>query len=111
MGRFLAKWIISSIIIVPLLLWFTEATFWGAFITASGLCILSYLVGDLGILRVSNNTIATLADAGLALAWFWIIADFNDWSLTGGELITLTIAVALFEAVFHATMFAPRRAR
>jgi membrane protein HdeD len=110
MGRFLTKWIISSIIVVPLLMWFTEASFWGAFMTASVLCILSYVIGDLGILRASNNTVATLADAGLALAWFWIVADFSNWSLSGGELLALTIAVAAFEAIFH-RMITSTRAR
>jgi membrane protein HdeD len=110
MGRFLAKWLIGAIIIVPLLMWFTEASFWGAFLATSAFCIISYLVGDLGILRASNNTIATLADAGLALAWFWIVADFSDWSLSGGELITLTIAITIFEAIFH-RMITSARAR
>jgi len=101
MGRFIAKCVVSSIVIVPLLMWFTEATFWGALLAAVALCVISYFLGDLWILPASNNTIATLTDAALALAWFWVVADYADWSLSSAELLTLVIAVAVIEAVFH----------
>ncbi len=34
---------------------------------------LSYIVGNMGILRVSNNTIATIADLGLTTIAIWLI--------------------------------------
>lgn len=37
---------------------------------------LSYLVGDLGILPMSNNTVATLADVGLCTLKVWLIGPF-----------------------------------
>lgn len=109
MGRFLAKFVLQSIVIVTLLLWFTEATFWGAFFTAAALCVISYFLGDLWILPASNNTIATIADAGIALAWFWVVADYANWSLSSAELIVLVVAVAIVEAIFHRMMVTGRR--
>ncbi|WP_062050917.1 DUF2512 family protein [Bacillus sp. JCM 19034] len=34
---------------------------------------ISYIVGDMGILRVSNNAVATLADLGLTTIAIWLI--------------------------------------
>ncbi len=36
---------------------------------------LSYVVGDLGILRVSNNVVATIADIGLITVAIWLIGS------------------------------------
>ncbi len=44
-------------------------TFWLAIIIAA----LSYVVGDIGILRISNNTVVTVADLGLTTAVVWLI--------------------------------------
>jgi hypothetical protein len=37
---------------------------------------LSYLIGDLGILPMTNNTIATLSDVGLVTLTVWLIGPF-----------------------------------
>jgi hypothetical protein len=36
----------------------------------------SYVIGDLWILPMSNNTVATLADIGLSTAKIWLIGPF-----------------------------------
>ncbi|MDG5789644.1 DUF2512 family protein [Evansella sp. AB-P1] len=37
---------------------------------------LSYIVGDMGILRISNNLVATIADLGLTTASIWLLSPF-----------------------------------
>lgn len=101
MGRFLIKWAVNGIIVVTMLMWLTEASFWGASFAASILCILAYLIGDQLILRASNNAIATIADAVLTVAYLWIVADAMNWSLTTGELLSITAVLSVAEVIYH----------
>lgn len=62
----------------------------------------AYIIGDLLILPRTNNTVATIADFGLAFVVIWLMSE----NLTYGdnELIISLIAafgVALFEYMFH----------
>ena len=101
MYRFISKLIMNAIIVVPLLMWFTEATFWGSLIAAAVLSVIAYILGDQIILRIGNNTVATIADAAMSFVYFWLVADWMDWSLTVGELTLLTLAIAVVEFVYH----------
>ncbi|ADL52876.1 DUF2512 family protein [Clostridium cellulovorans] len=69
---------------------FTDILYMSAFIT-----IISYVIGDLLILPSTNNTIATIADAVLALA---IIYAFD--SLWG------TMTISLLDALMSAALIA-----
>jgi len=66
--------------------------------------VVSYVIGDLFILRRTNNIIATLADLGLA---FLVIRFMGDALANGdnGDMFTMSliaaIGVALFEYAFH----------
>lgn len=99
--KFLYKLLLNGIVAVVLLLWFTNATFWEAAISAVVFSALAYFIGDQMILRASNNTIATIADAGLAFVYFWIVSNVMNWTLSFGELIVLTLALGLSEVVYH----------
>lgn len=99
--RFLSKCLMNAIVVVPLLMWFTEATFLGSLLASVVLSVLAYLAGDQLILRLSNNAIATIADAVLTLMYLWIVATIAGWSLNFGELLIITIAVSVVELIFH----------
>jgi hypothetical protein len=99
--RFLIKALFNAAIVVPLLMWFTEATFWGALLTALAISVVAWYFGDLFVLKASNNTVATLADAGLALVMLWVIADFAEWGLNMAELVITAGLLAVGEAIFH----------
>lgn len=101
MGRLIRKLLMNGIVVIPLLMWFTEATFLSSLIAASVLSVIAYLVGDQLILRMSNNIIATAADAGLAWIYFWAVASMMNWSLTWGELAMITLALGVVEYIFH----------
>ncbi|MEW9668635.1 DUF2512 family protein [Ammoniphilus sp. 3BR4] len=68
---------------------------------ASILSVIAYLIGDQLILRISNNIIATVADAGLAWIYFWAVASMMNWSLTWGELGIITLALGVVGFIFH----------
>ncbi|MFC0271667.1 YndM family protein [Metabacillus herbersteinensis] len=66
----------------------------------------SYVLGDLFILPRTNNTIATIADLGLAFVVIWfILANVSDngASIFWASLIA-SVGVALFEYFFHKYM-------
>lgn len=101
MNRFLRKVIMNGIVVVPLLMWFSEATLIGSLVAAVVLSFVAYYLGDQLILRASNNTVATLADAGLSLFYLYWTAYMFDWELTLWEAVVITGAIAVVEWIFH----------
>lgn len=108
--NFILKLLLNSIVLIPLLLWFTDASLFSIVLAALGLCVLAYLVGDQFILRASNNTVATIADGVMAFIYLWVVAYFSDWALSFSELFVTVLALAFVEAVYH-RMIARDKAR
>ena len=44
--KFVIKWVLNGIIVTSLLMWFGDVSFWSAFIAASLLTVIAYLLGD-----------------------------------------------------------------
>ena len=66
------------------------------------LTLAAYLIGDMLILPRTNNTVATIADFGLAFLVIWLMGEnitYGD-SLIMPALISAA-AIALFEAFLH----------
>jgi hypothetical protein len=101
MGKFLIKLLLNGVVVTPLLYWFTEATMWSALLTALTLACVAYVLGDQMVLRFSNNTIATIADAVLAFFFLWGVAAFMNWSLSWSELFTIVVLLGAVEIIFH----------
>jgi hypothetical protein len=99
--KFLVKLVVNGIIVIPLLMWFGGASFGSALVTAVALCVIAYLLGDQLILRSSNNTIASLADALIAFAFLWVVGYYMNWSLNFAELVTIAVVLGVAEAFFH----------
>jgi hypothetical protein len=63
---------ISAVLYVVLTLMYEYPA--GATITLALLIVvLSYVIGDLGVLAMTNNTVATLADIGLCTLKIWLL--------------------------------------
>ncbi|GGF26707.1 hypothetical protein GCM10010954_27190 [Halobacillus andaensis] len=77
-------------------------SFGNVFLVALVLSAVSYFIGDMMILRKTNNLMATLSDFVLA---FVVIYFMVDALTVGGELFTAAllsaVAVAVFEYIFH----------
>lgn len=101
MEGFIRKAVMNAIIIVPMLMWLSEATFLQSIITALILCFIAYFVGDRGILTMSNNITATVADGVLAFIYFWGVAEWMGWALSAGEIFLITALLAVVEYIFH----------
>ncbi|MBM7691076.1 hypothetical protein JOC77_000481 [Peribacillus deserti] len=66
------------------------------------LTVIAYILGDLVILRRTNNLIATAADFGLAFFLIWLLSrnlTFQD-NLVSASLAA-ALGVTLFEYIFH----------
>lgn len=109
MGKFWLKMIINGIIVIPLLYWFTEASFAASLITAAVLCLVAYALGDQIVLRMTNNTVATIADAVLAFLFLWAVASVMKWSLSFWELIVIVAILGVAEFIFHSIIAGDRK--
>jgi len=99
--KLIVKIIINGFIVVSMLMWFTKATFGEATVAALILSVFAYIVGDQFVLRISNNTIATIVDAALALVLIGGIDYFMNWGLSFTELLMITLVLGISEAIFH----------
>jgi hypothetical protein len=99
------KFIVSLVLLYMILGMFYDMSFGNVFLITLVLGVASYVIGDLFILPRTNNTVATLADFGLAFMLIWLMGE----SLTYGDsLFTASLisaaGVALFEYFFHKYM-------
>ncbi|HWO74933.1 MAG TPA: YndM family protein [Bacillus sp. (in: firmicutes)] len=82
-------------------------TFGNVFWISVVLTLISYYVGDRGILPRTNNTIASIADFGLAFLTIWAMAvmlvDVPDYPYVTASLIAAA-AVTIGEIFFHRYM-------
>ncbi|UCZ53228.1 YndM family protein [Bacillus shivajii] len=63
---------------------------------------ISYLVGDIGILRFSNNTVATIADLGLIAIIVWLLGPLiYGADVTFIAAILSAVFIGMGEWVFH----------
>ncbi len=84
----LIKFAVIAIVLEFTMLFLTNLNFIEILYVALTVTLVAYVVGDLLILPLSNNTVATLADAGLAA---FIIYLYNfAWV---NSLITFTTAI------------------
>lgn len=108
--KFLLKWILNGVIVVLLLMYYTEINLLNACITATALTLVAYFVGDQLILRSTNNTIATICDFVLAYAVLWVAADSMRLDLAASEILVISFVIAVAEWVLHRFVFQPRMA-
>lgn len=73
-------------------------TFGNVFLITLVLGIASYILGDMIVLPRTNNTIATIADFGMA---FLIVWSMSAALTTGDNLFTLSLITALAVSVFE----------
>lgn len=99
--RFITKWLLNAIVIVPLLMWLTEATFWSSFVAGSIFSVISYVLGDQIMLQLGHNKGATIADVSLCLIYFWLVGDGMNWTLSLGDIVIIAILIGVEEFFIH----------
>lgn len=64
--------------------------------------IISYVIGDLLILAVSSNTVATLSDAVLAFLSIWLFNYVPYYGgITVGDAVVCAVVLGVVEIFFH----------
>jgi hypothetical protein len=96
------KFLASLAVLYVILGLMYDMSFTNVLLISLVLGLASYVIGDLFLLPKTNNTIAALADFGLAFMIIWILGE----SLTYGESLLLpslisAAGIALFEYFFH----------
>ncbi len=96
------KFISSLVLLYVILGLFFGMSFTNVFLITLALGIISYILGDMMILPRTSNTVATLADFGLAFLLIWIMSQ----NLTYGDntfwpSLIAAFGVTLFEYFFH----------
>jgi hypothetical protein len=102
MKALVIKFISSLVILYVVLGLLYDMSFSNVFLITLVLGVASYILGDMLILPRTNNTVATLADFGLAFLVIWLMGE----SLTYGDsLVTPALiaaaGMAIFEYFFH----------
>ncbi|MFC5464256.1 YndM family protein [Lederbergia graminis] len=99
------KFIATLVLLYAILGLIYGMSFGSVFMISLVLGITSYIIGDLFLLPRTNNTIATIADFGLALLVIWVMTEsmvIGDNEFTY-SLIS-AIGVVVFESFFHKYM-------
>ncbi|TKC18455.1 YndM family protein [Robertmurraya kyonggiensis] len=100
------KFIATLAILYLILGLYYGMTFGTVFLITLVLGIVSYLVGDLGVLPRTSNIVATLVDFVLALLIVWLMISWLTASTTAFTMALITaIGIAVVEYVFHKYMF------
>ncbi|PLT32760.1 DUF2512 family protein [Bacillus sp. V5-8f] len=94
---------ISLLVVLGVILWLNfDYRFTDVVLIVLVLTIVGYVLGDLFILRRSNNTAATIADFGLTFAVVWIMSrmlGYDDGIVAASALSA--VAVAVVEYLYH----------
>lgn len=81
---------------------FTDLTIIQGVIIGIILSVIAYLLDDLLILPMSNNTVATASDVVLAAVIYWAgVRVFNGTGLTFWEIIIFAAVVGVSEWFLH----------
>ncbi|PGL72936.1 YndM family protein [Bacillus sp. AFS055030] len=79
-----------------------DMAFRNVFLITLVLGVIAYIVGDMLILSKTNNTVATIADVGIAFLIIWYMGSKLTY---GGSMFTpaliSAIGIGLFEIFFH----------
>jgi len=96
------KFVSTLVLLYVILDLFFGMSFINVFLITLVLGVISYLLGDMLILPKTNNTIATIADFGLAFPLIWLMTlNMTTGVRTFGVSIIAAIGLTLFEAFFH----------
>ncbi|WNQ11834.1 DUF2512 family protein [Paenibacillus aurantius] len=94
----------NGIIVIALLMIFSDASFLASLFMSVILSALAYTVGDQYLLRRTSNAAAAAADAVLAFVFFWAVGAYAGWSLSFLEIFVIAVVLGMFEFFLHVRM-------
>jgi membrane protein HdeD len=103
--KLIVKTILNGLVLIPFLYLTTNASVFEIVMSALGLCLLAFFIGDQWILQETNNTVATIADAGLAGLYLWALSVMLNWGLSTGELLVGVALLGVVEWLYHRMLY------
>lgn len=98
----LIKFVMTTIVLEIVLGMLTNLTFTSVLYIAVAVTILAYIIGDLLILPATNNTVATIADIGLALATIYMFNFlWNTTTISFVNALISAVVIGVGEWFFH----------
>lgn len=99
------KAVLVLAVLLVILSWINNYPVWPTVALSILVIVLSYLIGDLAILPMTNNMVATLADVGLNTLMIWIIGPFLfDQFIPFSTALLASIIIGVGEWFFHQYM-------
>ena len=96
------KFIMVAVVLEIVLGLLTNLTFTDIIYVSAAVTILAYIIGDLLILPASNNTVATVADAGLALFTIYMFNYlWNNRIISFSDALIAAVVIGIGEWIFH----------
>lgn len=98
----LIKFVMTTIVLEIVLSMSTNLTFTSILYISAAVTILAYIVGDLLILRATSNTVATVADVGLALVTIYMFNSlWNTRQISFADALVAAVVIGAGEWFFH----------
>jgi hypothetical protein len=91
------KFIIITVIVLSLFSIFNYAVFNNLILISLATTIISYLLGDMLVLRNLGNVTATISDFGLSFLLYWMLGSF--FFGMSGPIVLTSLAAAFFTAI------------
>lgn len=90
-----------AVVLEVVLGFLTALTFTQILMISIAVTILAYLLGDMMVLPSTNNTVATIADIGLAFATIYLFNYVYSPGISWVDALIAATAVGVGEVLFH----------
>ncbi|WHH60039.1 DUF2512 family protein [Petroclostridium sp. X23] len=98
----LIKFMMIAVALEVILMLVTDLSFGAILYIALAVTLIAYVIGDLLILPASNNTVATIADAGLALVTIFMFNYvFRGAYISFADALLAAAVLGVGEWIFH----------
>ncbi|MHB1154282.1 MAG: DUF2512 family protein [Eubacteriales bacterium] len=102
LSAIIIKFLLTAIVLEIILTLTTQLGFTQILIISVSVTLLAYLIGDLLILPVTNNIIATIADIGLSLVVILLFNYRNDFeTIEFSDALICAVVIGVCEWFFH----------
>ena len=102
---FIIKYLMVAVVLEVLMYLLTDLSFREILVVSLAVTLVSYLIGDLLILAVSNNFVATLSDMVLAILTIYVFNFVTNFGTVNFiDALVCAVVLAVVEWIFHRYM-------
>ena len=101
LGAIIIKFVMIAVILEIILMLMTSLSFASILLVSLGVTVLAYLIGDIWILRKTNNIVATISDVILSLVVILLFNLFYRPGISFGAAILSAVIIGIGEYFYH----------